>query len=182
VSSTKRTSRFRLTDDVQFGTAFDRADACEKYMRDGPDKHGPGVGDMLVFMPNPQFFYWDTAGLSNYRYPQPVSEWLPPGQPEPGPPVFAFAWELRNFLGSGDERWLPPWMQGATAAQVRQLARLDPFIPLPPSRRPTDDPPDFLRPAPEAQDCQSLDPQNIARAVCVSGTTPLNRGESLLSG
>src|SRR5262249_9400232 len=126
----------------------------------------------LFFLTNPQFFYWDTAGLSNYRYPDPGSESVPPGQPVPGV-QFAFAWELRNFLITGDDRLLPDFLQGATHTEVLQLARLDPFIPLPPPPpKPGDEPDNVLRPEPgvEAKDCFLLDSQSSAWARCVRDT------------
>jgi hypothetical protein len=164
VNSFGRISRFEFSDGEEWSTAIAEEKVCESY-REHPERHGPGLGDMLIFLTHPQFFYWDTAGLSNYRYPVSPTNGVPPGQPEPLP-QFAYAWQLRNFLDTLDERWLPKWLRGATRSEIRELARLDPFIRLP-SRPPRGNSPELPRAVPKARDCRSLDPQDFASAVCV---------------
>jgi hypothetical protein len=162
VNNETRVSSFELSDGVKRGTAFDGAEACSALRRDGPDKHGPGLGDKLTFLTNAQFFYWDTANLSNYRYP-PVSKAVgPDGEKIPAPkPEFAYAWELRNFL-LGDPEALPDWLQGATEAQICELARLDPFIQLPPEAQSKC----ALPPFPRLEDCLRFQKNSMERVAC----------------
>lgn len=125
VNASSATVAFTSTSTQAFGTAFGLPlaspgnPACNagQPMGNTSATNGPGVGDAFVFVVQPTFLYWDTAGLTNFR----LSTSQAPGTTETLTAAFV------RQIDPARPSMRPSFLSKMTATQLKALRGLDPF-------------------------------------------------------
>jgi hypothetical protein len=122
------TATFNSTTTQAFGTSFGLPTQdpgnpfCNAGMQVGDTSatNGPGVGDEMVFVVQPTFLYWDTAGLTTYR----LSTQQAPGTQETLGTAFV------RQIDPARPSLRPSFMANMTTAQLQAIRGLDAFAPV----------------------------------------------------
>ncbi|HXI59800.1 MAG TPA: VCBS repeat-containing protein [Polyangia bacterium] len=127
VKADTATSVFHSTTTQAFGTSFGLPSqspgnpSCNANIPvgDTSSTNGPGVGDQFVFVVQPTFLYWDTAGLTTFR----LSTQQASGTQETLGTAFV------RQIDPSRPSLRPSFMAQMTPAQLQTIRSLDPFAP-----------------------------------------------------